>query len=107
MDEGYLRVETTVGSLDEAGRIAEAVVAARTAACAQVLGPITSTYRWQGAVERSAEYLVVMKTTAARYPELEQQLTGLHSYDVPEIVAVPVTAGSPAYLAWVTAETGS
>jgi periplasmic divalent cation tolerance protein len=106
MDQGYLRVETTVGSLDEADRIAEAVVVARTAACAQVLGPITSTYRWQGAVERAEEYLVVMKTTAARYPELERQLTGLHSYDVPEIVAVPLTAGSPGYLTWVSAETG-
>jgi periplasmic divalent cation tolerance protein len=104
-EEGYLRVETTVGSVEEAGRIAEAVVAARTAACAQVLGPITSTYRWQGAVERAEEYLVVMKTTAARYPELERQLTGLHSYDVPEIVAVPVTAGSRAYLSWVSTET--
>jgi periplasmic divalent cation tolerance protein len=106
MDEGYLRVETTVGSLEEAGRIAEAVVVARTAACAQVLGPIASTYRWQGAVERAEEYMVVMKTTAARYPELEQQLIGLHSYDVPEIVAVAVRAGSPAYLRWVAAETG-
>ena len=106
MDEGYLRVETTTGSRDEADRIAAAVVAARTAACAQVYGPVTSTYRWRGAVERAEEYLVVMKTTAARYPELEDQVSGLHSYDVPEIVAVPLAAGSPAYLTWMSTETG-
>ena len=77
-------------------------MAARLAACAQVGSPVTSTYRWQGEIETAQEWPVVFKTTAGRYAELEAFLRERHSYDVPEILAVPVAAGSAAYLAWLT-----
>jgi len=82
------------------------LVAARHAACVQVVGPITSRYWWEGAVEVSEEWLCLAKTTADRYPALEAAIRQLHSYDEPEIVAVAVVAGSPSYLEWVLRETG-
>ncbi|MEA2827675.1 MAG: periplasmic divalent cation tolerance protein [Actinomycetota bacterium] len=71
-----------------------------------MVGPITSRYRWKGEVEVAEEWLCLAKTTAARYPEVEAAVRRLHSYDEPEIVAVPVVAGSPSYLDWVLRETG-
>ncbi len=67
----------------------------------QVVGPISSRYRWQGAVERSTEWMCVAKTSAARYAELEAAIRELHSYEEPEIVATPIVAGSAGYLAWI------
>lgn len=105
MTERYLRVETTTDSRDDAAKIAEAVVEARAAACAQVVGPITSIYRWKGGVAQAEEYLVVMKTSAGRYADLERCIRGVHGYDVPEIVATPIVAGGRDYLDWIEAET--
>ena len=68
-------------------------------------GPLTSTYRWQGAVETAAEWYCHLKTTAERWPALEARLRALHPYDVHEIVALPIVAGSRAYLDWIAAET--
>jgi periplasmic divalent cation tolerance protein len=102
----FLQVTTTAGSREEADRLALALVEARLAACVQVLGPITSRYWWQGVVEVSEEWLCLVKTTTARYPDVEAAIRRLHSYDEPEIVAVPVVAGSPSYLGWVLRETG-
>ena len=68
-------------------------------------GPLTSTYRWQGAVETAAEWYCHLKTTAERWPALEARLRALHPYDVPEIVALPIVAGSRAYLDWIADET--
>ena len=101
----HVRVETTTGSRAEAQTLAESVVAARLAACAQVGGPIWSSYRWEGKVESDEEWLLVCKTAADRLDALVAHLRAAHSYDVPEIIAVPVTGGDPAYLAWVTDET--
>jgi periplasmic divalent cation tolerance protein len=98
-------VMTTVDSADAADALARAVVEARAAACAQVVGPIRSTYRWQGAVTTDQEWQVLMKTTADALDRLTDVITAHHTYDLPEIVAVPVTGGSPAYLRWVTDET--
>jgi periplasmic divalent cation tolerance protein len=98
----YLQVTTTTGSEEEAERIAEALVERRLAACVQVIGPISSRYRWQGAVETAEEWLCAAKTTVDRYAELEQAIRDLHSYDEPEIVATPIVAGSPGYLEWVS-----
>ncbi|HET7599859.1 MAG TPA: divalent-cation tolerance protein CutA [Gemmatimonadales bacterium] len=92
---------TSVDSREAAARLATAAVAERLAACVQVVGPIRSTYRWRGQVEEADEWYCHCKTTRARYPELESRLRALHPYDVPEIVAVPIVAGSPAYLAWI------
>lgn len=98
-------VMTTVDSADAADALARAVVEARAAACAQVVGPIRSTYRWQGAVTTDQEWQVLMKTTADALDRLTDVIIAHHTYDLPEIVAVPVTGGSPAYLRWVTDET--
>jgi periplasmic divalent cation tolerance protein len=97
----YLQVQTTAGSEQEAERIAAALVERRLAACVQVLGPIASRYRWRGAVEEAQEWLCLAKTAASRYPELEAAIGELHSYEEPEIVAVPIVAGSAGYLAWL------
>jgi periplasmic divalent cation tolerance protein len=101
-----VQVVTTTGTRAEADAIAQAVVEARLAACVQVVGPVTSRYWWDGAVEVAEEWLCLVKTTADRYPELEAAIRQCHSYDEPEIVALPVVAGSRSYLDWVTRETG-
>jgi periplasmic divalent cation tolerance protein len=91
-----------VGSREEASSIARSLVEARLAACVNVLPGITSIYRWEGAVEESPECLLIVKSTRERYPELEAAIRSLHSYDIPEIVALPLVAGLEPYLAWLT-----
>jgi periplasmic divalent cation tolerance protein len=98
-------VSMTVDAREVAEALARSAVAERLAACAQVAGEIDSTYWWQGAVESAREWLVTFKTAADRYPALEEHLRAGHPYDVPEIVCTPVTAGNPAYLAWVEEQT--
>ncbi|MEU9131370.1 divalent-cation tolerance protein CutA [Kitasatospora sp. NPDC048540] len=100
-----LTVTTTTDSAEFAAALARSAVTAKLAACAQVDGPITSVYRWQGELETAREWRVVLKTTVARYPELEAHLVDGHPYDTPEVLATPVTAGSPGYLAWVVEQT--
>ncbi|WP_432138814.1 MULTISPECIES: divalent-cation tolerance protein CutA [unclassified Streptomyces] len=101
----YLTVLTTTDTADKARALASGAVEARVAACAQIDGPVTSVYRWQGAVQAEQEWRVLYKTTAERYPDLEAHLRSVHDYDTPEIIATPVTHGSDAYLAWVSEET--
>jgi periplasmic divalent cation tolerance protein len=98
-------VLTTTDSREEAGRLGRLAVDARLAACAQVAGPVASTYRWQGAVETATEWQVWLKTTAARLDSLVELIRTEHTYDVPEIIASPITAGNPRYLEWIAAET--
>ena len=100
-----LAVLTTTDAAEKAEALARGAVAARVAACAQISGPVTSVYRWRGAVETAAEWRVQFKTTAARYPALEEYLLDAHDYDTPEIVATPVVAGNPDYLRWLEEET--
>ncbi|WP_150251060.1 divalent-cation tolerance protein CutA [Nocardiopsis deserti] len=100
-----VRVETTVDSRDGAERLARSVVEHRLAACAQVSGPVTSFYRWEGRIQADEEWTVVVKTAADRLDELTAHIGDVHPYDVPEVVAVPVTGGNPAYLEWVRDET--
>ena len=102
---GHVRVETTTASREEAQALAASVVAGRLVACAQVSGPIASSYRWRGGVETDEEWLLVCKTAADRLDALVGHLRGRHSYDVPEIIAVPVVGGDPDYLSWLTDET--
>lgn len=97
-------VTTTLPSREAAERVAEAAVTERLAACSQVQGPITSIYRWHGAVETATEWYCHFKTTEDRLPSLEARLVEWHPYEVPEIIAVPVAHGAPAYAAWVAAE---
>jgi periplasmic divalent cation tolerance protein len=103
----FLQVQTTTPTREEADTIARALVDGRLAACVQVIGPITSRYWWDGGVQEAEEWLCLAKTTAAHYPQLEATIRDRHSYTEPEIVALPVVAGSPSYLEWVAGETGS
>jgi periplasmic divalent cation tolerance protein len=97
----YIQVLTTAGSEEEAGRMASVLVERRLAACVQVVGPIVSRYRWQGAVEEEREWQCLAKTTRAAYDGVEAAIRELHSYEEPEIVATPIVAGSAGYLAWI------
>jgi periplasmic divalent cation tolerance protein len=97
----YLQVQTTAGSEQDAERIAATLVERHLAACAQIVGPIVSHYRWRGEVEREREWLCLAKTSSARFAELERAIRELHAYEEPEIVATPIVAGSPGYLGWL------
>jgi uncharacterized protein involved in tolerance to divalent cations len=95
-------VLVTCGSAAEARRIARAVVEERLAACVNILsGAVGSVYRWKGRVESARESLLLIKTSRKRLARLRAAVTRLHSYDVPEFIAVPILAGSRAYLAWL------
>jgi periplasmic divalent cation tolerance protein len=98
----YVQVLTAAGSEDEAERISAALVERRLAACVQVVGPVSSRYRWQGEVETAREWLCLAKTEASRYGEVEAAIRELHSYEEPEIVATPIVTGSAGYLAWIS-----
>jgi len=89
----------------DAGRIAEGLLKRRLVACVNALPGAVSRYWWQGRIETAEETLLLMKTVAARVPEVVAALEELHPYDVPELLSLPVEAGGAAYLAWVTAET--
>jgi periplasmic divalent cation tolerance protein len=96
-----VQVTTTLPDRTTADMIAARLVDERLAACAQVLGPLASTYRWQGRVETAEEWYCHLKTSAERLPALQVRLRGLHPYDVPEIIALPILAGNPDYLRWI------
>ena len=100
----FLQVQTTTDSRAEAVELAQAAVEARLAACAQVAGPIASTYWWEDALERAEEWLIMLKLPASRYDDLAEFLAERHSYDDPEIIATPIIAGSESYLDWLTEE---
>ena len=100
-----LLVFTNLPDPAAAQALAAALIERRLAACVSVLAECTSVYRWKGQVESSAEVPVLIKTTAGRYPALEQAIRSLHPYELPEIVAVPISHGLPQYLEWVAAET--
>lgn len=103
----FITVQTTIDSKEGAQKIAEAIVGKHLAACAQVSGPITSTYWWQGKMEQAEEWICTAKTRSELYNKLEQAIREVHTYDVPEILAVNVVAGSPDYLNWVSQETSA
>ena len=98
-----LLVFTTLPDATQAHAIAQTLVAEGLAACVSQQAPCTSVYRWQGKIEHATEVPLFIKTTPEQYAQLQQRLTELHPYDVPEIIAVPVTQGLPAYLDWVKA----
>jgi periplasmic divalent cation tolerance protein len=100
-----LVVLATAPSADKGAEIARALVEGRLAACGNVVPGVRSIYRWQGKVQDEGEVLLVLKTTRARFPALRERLLALHPYEVPEVLALPVEAGSEPYLAWVDAET--
>jgi periplasmic divalent cation tolerance protein len=93
----------TAGSREEAVRLADMLVVAHLAACVQILPEVESVYHWEGKVERSAEILLLAKTTTENFIQLESAVRALHTYKTPEIIALPVTAVSAPYLEWLTA----
>ncbi|MEU6250328.1 divalent-cation tolerance protein CutA [Glycomyces sp. NPDC047010] len=101
----HVQVVTTTDSAESATLLARTAIEARLAACAQVFGPLCSIYWWEGKVDTAQEWRVVLKTTAAAYPDLEAHLKAGHGYEVPEVVMLPITAGNPEYLEWIDAET--
>jgi periplasmic divalent cation tolerance protein len=95
----------TAANGEEAARLADMLVGSHLAACVQILPEIESVYRWQGKIERQSEVLLVVKTNLEKFDDLEREVRALHSYDTPEIVALPITAGSEPYLRWLDAST--
>lgn len=100
----FIQVTTTASTKEEAGRIAKALLEQRLAACVQIAGPVESHYWWKGRLEQSAEWLCIVKTLRVKYAAVEAAIRAAHSYEVPEIVAVPIDTGSAPYLAWLRGE---
>ena len=100
-----LLVLTNCPDEEAANTIALAIVEARLAACVNILPRVQSIYRWQGRVESATEIPLLIKSTAARYPALQETIRALHPYEIPEIIALPIGHGLPAYLNWLEAET--
>ena len=100
-----LLVLTNLPDQPSAEALAKALIEARLAACVNILAPCRSVYRWQGAVESADEVPLLIKTTAERYNDLEAAIRAAHPYELPEVIAVPVTHGSPDYLGWIAAQT--
>jgi len=100
-----LLVLTNLPDRAVAERLAEMLIEKRVAACVNILAPCRSVYRWQGAVQHDEEHPLLIKTTTERYGALEAAIRAGHPYDLPEIIAIPVERGLPAYLEWVAAET--
>lgn len=101
-DDDAIVVFMTAASGEEATRLADLLIGAHLAACVQILPEMESVYRWQGQIERQSEILLIAKTTRGRFAELEREVRALHSYETPEIIAVPVVTGSQPYLDWLS-----
>ena len=101
----FIQVLTTTDRRELADAIARHLIAKRLAACVQIVGPITSVYRWQGQIETSQEWQLWIKTQQERFDELSAAIAALHTYEVPELIVVPIVAGSEKYLSWLRAET--
>lgn len=104
MTKSYDIILTTTGSKEEADRLAEMLVSRQLAACVQVIN-IGSTYMWQGKITQEAEFLLLIKTASHLYSEVEKIIVENHSYEIPEIIQIPIGQGLPAYLAWIDENT--
>jgi periplasmic divalent cation tolerance protein len=100
-DEDAIVVFLTAPSGEEATRLADLLIGAHLAACVQILPEMESVYRWQGQIKRQSEILLIAKTTRGKFADLEREVRALHSYETPEIVAVPIVTGSQPYLDWL------
>ena len=99
--ESYIQIVTTTDKKEDAEKIAMTMVEKKLAACVQIVGPITSTYRWKGTIETATEWQCVIKSREALYPEIEKAIQSIHPYEVPEIIAMSIFAGSKKYLEWL------
>ena len=102
--EGFIQVMTATDKREDAERIARSLVEMRLAGCVQILGPVTSIYRWKGQIETAGEWLCLIKSRAECYGAIERAIRSLHPYETPEILALPVAAGSRDYLEWLRGE---
>ena len=100
-----LLVITNLPDTESATKLAKQIISERAAACVNQLAPCTSTYRWQDNIESASEVPLLIKTTRSAYPRLEKLISEVHPYELPEIIAVPLTAGLPEYLSWIDKET--
>jgi periplasmic divalent cation tolerance protein len=101
----YIQVFTAIDKREDAENLAQYLVTKRLAACIQIVGPIVSTYWWKDRVETAKEWLCIIKSKHSLYKQLEQAIRKIHPYAVPEITAMPITAGSTEYLTWLNDET--
>ena len=97
---------TTTASREEADALANGLVSSRLAACVNIVGPISSVYRWKGAVERSEEFLLLIKSTEAQLRSIQELLCEVHSYEVPELISFAIEDGLQVYLDWIAASVG-
>jgi periplasmic divalent cation tolerance protein len=104
-DTGALLIWTNLPDRPSAESLARELLQRRLAACVNILPAVHSLYRWQGRIEEATEVAVLIKSVQARYAELEQAVRSMHAYEVPEIIAIPICAGLPAYLDWLGRET--
>lgn len=102
-DDEPIVVLLTAANGEEAVRLADMLIGAHLAACVQILPEMESVYRWEGKIERQPEILLLAKTTRSKFNDLEKEVRALHSYETPEIIALPVVAGSAPYLDWLRA----
>lgn len=100
----YIQVMTTVEDKSDAEKIARHLIEKKIAACVQILGPMQSYFQWQGKLDRADEYLCLIKSRADLFEELAAAITNMHPYEVPEIIATPITSGGEDYLNWMAAE---
>jgi periplasmic divalent cation tolerance protein len=102
---GYVVVFITTSGYEEARKVAGALVAQRKAACVNIVPKVNSIFRWKGKLENAEESLLVVKTRAKLFQDVVSTVKGIHSYEVPEIIAVPIIDGNPDYLKWINEET--
>jgi periplasmic divalent cation tolerance protein len=102
--KSYIQISTTTETKEQAQKIAQYIVETKLAACVQISGPIKSIYRWKGKIETADEWLCLIKTRAIFYNKVETTIKKLHSYETPEIIAVPIVKGSKKYLNWIDHE---
>ena len=102
---GHILILSTCPDSGVAEDLAQALVAARLAACVNIIPGIASRFRWQGRIEQADEHLLIIKTTHGRYPDVEKMIRSMHPYELPEIISVPVAGGLAEYLGWIDQET--
>ena len=101
--EAYIQVITTTENKQDAEKIAGILVEKKLAGCVQIVGPVTSIYRWKGKIEEAREWQCVIKSRKGLFGEIEKVISSIHPYEVPEIIAVPIVTGNRAYLEWLKA----
>jgi periplasmic divalent cation tolerance protein len=100
----YIQVVTTVENAKDAQAIATALLNERVAACVQIVGPVSSHYWWKGKITRASEYMCLIKSRQDQYEQVESAIKRVHPYEIPEIIATPISAGNKDYLQWIDAE---